>query len=175
MPHRDTLYTPHTPSSCEVTLSQLPTNHVMSVCIYSLQTREDVLVFQVGVERGTFQSIQRTKEEISILLSRLITDRGQRQSVTGYAVGSHQNLLLQTLYLRRWCSRVDSTMPRPSPEWNWMAWESSAVGEPGRPACSADRMWVRLSRCHTTSTETSSDRARLAQERAMVLAVFSPE
>lgn len=66
-------------------------------------------------------------------------------------------------------------MPRPSPEWNWMAWESSAAGEPGRPARSADRMWVRLSRCHTTSTETSSDRARLAQERAMVLAVFSPE
>ncbi len=86
-------------------------------------------------------------------------------------------LLVQThwAYLRRWCCRLDSTMPRARPEWNWTAWESSAVGELGRPACSTDRTWSTPSLCHTTSTGTSSDNARLAQERAMALAVFSPE
>lgn len=89
--------------------------------------------------------------------------------------GSEPPHISQTMYLRRSCCRQDSTMPRARPEWNWTAWESSATGEPGRPAFSAVRTWTRLSFCQTTKTGTNRDKARLAQERAMALAVFSPE
>lgn len=81
----------------------------------------------------------------------------------------------QTPYLSlSWC-RQDSSMPRARPEWNWTAWESSAVGEPGSPALRVARTCGTLSLCQATSTGTTRDRARAAQERAMALAVFSPE
>lgn len=79
------------------------------------------------------------------------------------------------VYLRCWCCRLDSTIPSARPEWNCMAWESSADEEPGRPACSTESTRARPSHCHSSTTGTSRDSARLAQERAMALAVFSPE
>lgn len=81
----------------------------------------------------------------------------------------------QSQYLRLWWCRLERTMPIARPEWNWTAWESSAEGASGKPACRAERTWTRASFCHITRTGTSRDRARLAQERAMALAVFSPE
>lgn len=81
----------------------------------------------------------------------------------------------QSQYLRFWWCRLERTMPTARPEWNWTAWESSAERASGKPACRAERTWTRASFCHITRTGTSRDRARLAQERAMALAVFSPE
>ena len=66
-------------------------------------------------------------------------------------------------------------MPSASPEWNCTAWESPALGPPGSRSLSVESTWATPSRCQPTSTGTSRDRPSVAQERAMELAVFSPE
>lgn len=49
------------------------------------------------------------------------------------------------------------------------------MGIPGRPACKVSRIESTASLCEVTRTGTSIARPSAAQERAMVLAVFSPE
>lgn len=54
-----------------------------------LLSTQHSLVFQVGVERATFQSIQRAEEEISVLVKRDITgEQGEtRSSDEQYVMG----------------------------------------------------------------------------------------
>lgn len=87
----------------------------------------------------------------------------------------HESLRFSWVYLRCWWCTPLTTMPRARPEWNWKAWESSAAGEPGRPACSTGRISSKLSFRQAAKQGTRRESARLEQERAMTLAVFSPE
>lgn len=69
----------------------------------------------------------------------------------------------------------DMNIPKPRPTWIWTAWDSSAFGFPGNLSVSILRTSSIFSLHDTTKIGTRRDKAVAAQDRAIILAVFSPE
>lgn len=69
----------------------------------------------------------------------------------------------------------EMNIPKPRPMWIWTAWDSSAFGFPGNLSVSILRTSSIFSLHDTMKIGTRRDKAVAAQDRAMILAVFSPE
>ena len=79
------------------------------------------------------------------------------------------------LYLSFSSHRRERNIPSARPMWICTAWDSSALGFPGNLAVSMFRISSTFSLHEIMKIGTRRDKAVAAAERAMALAVFSPE